>query len=51
MWLVSATHLLWAQESTITGKVVVAEDGSALPGVNVIIKGTRSGATTDADGR
>ncbi len=50
-WLLGITHLLWAQENTITGKVVGTEDGSALPGVNVIIKGTRSGATTDADGK
>ncbi|MCP1381467.1 SusC/RagA family TonB-linked outer membrane protein [Runella salmonicolor] len=38
-----------AQEKSITGKVI-ADDGSALPGVNVIIKGTTRGTNTDAEG-
>src|SRR5438045_3555170 len=41
---------LWAQERTVSGKVSSAEDGSALPGVNVIVKGTTNGTVTDADG-
>ena len=41
---------LWAQERTITGKVTAVEDGSALPGVNVVIKGTTNGTVTDSDG-
>jgi TonB-dependent starch-binding outer membrane protein SusC len=41
----------WAQERVITGKVSAAEDGSALPGVNVIVKGTTNGSVTDADGK
>jgi TonB-linked SusC/RagA family outer membrane protein len=40
----------WAQERIITGKVTSAEDGSPLPGVNIVLKGTTTGATTDADG-
>lgn len=43
-------HLL-AQGRTVTGKVTSAEDGSSLPGVNVILKGTTVGVATDADGR
>lgn len=43
--------MAWAQERTITGKVTSADDGSALPGVNVILKGTTTGTVTDADGR
>lgn len=39
-----------AQERTITGKVTSADDGSALPGVNVLLQGTRSGTITDASG-
>lgn len=39
-----------AQERTVSGKVTSSEDGSGLPGVNVIIKGTASGSTTDIDG-
>jgi TonB-linked SusC/RagA family outer membrane protein len=41
----------WAQERLITGKVTSSEDGSGLPGVNVLIKGTTSGTVTDADGK
>jgi Ca-activated chloride channel family protein len=36
---------------TITGTVTSAEDGSALPGVNVILKGTKTGVATDAKGK
>ncbi|MBT1700855.1 SusC/RagA family TonB-linked outer membrane protein [Fulvivirgaceae bacterium PWU4] len=43
--------MAWAQERTITGKVTSTDDGSALPGVNVILKGTTTGTVTDADGR
>jgi TonB-linked SusC/RagA family outer membrane protein len=42
---------VWAQERTISGRVTSAEDGSALPGVNVMLKGTSTGTATDADGR
>jgi len=38
------------QELTITGTVTSAEDGTSLPGVNIIIKGTVIGAITDMDG-
>jgi TonB family protein len=34
----------------VRGKVISGEDGSALPGVNVIIKGTSTGTVTDANG-
>jgi TonB-linked SusC/RagA family outer membrane protein len=40
----------WAQERAISGKVTSAEDGSSLPGVNVLVKGTSIGAVTDAEG-
>ncbi|MCE2894057.1 MAG: TonB-dependent receptor [Flammeovirgaceae bacterium] len=41
----------WAQERVITGRVSSSEDGSALPGVNVVVKGTTTGSVTDADGK
>ncbi len=41
---------VWAQERTVSGKVTSLEDGSALPGVNVIVKGTSTGTVTDIDG-
>lgn len=37
-------------EVTITG-TVTEEDGAALPGVNVLLKGTTKGTVTDADGK
>ena len=39
-----------AQERTVSGKVTSADDGSAVPGVNVLEKGTSNGTTTDMDG-
>ncbi len=39
-----------AQEKIITGTVTAASDGLALPGVNVIIKGTNNGTQTDFNG-
>ncbi|MFO7670573.1 MAG: TonB-dependent receptor [Bacteroidales bacterium] len=42
---------LQAQGTEITGSVVSAADGSALPGVTVIVKGTTVGAVTDFEGK
>lgn len=36
---------------TITGKVSSSSDGATLPGVSVLVKGTTTGTTTDADGK
>ena len=41
---------LRAQQRTISGRVTSAEDGTSLPGVNVIVKGTTTGTATDANG-
>ncbi|MFN8347513.1 MAG: TonB-dependent receptor [Spirosomataceae bacterium] len=38
-----------AQDKSITGKVT-ADDGSALPGVSVVVKGTNRGTNTDGEG-
>jgi TonB-linked SusC/RagA family outer membrane protein len=43
------TAQLYAQDRAVTGKVT-AEDGSVLPGVNISLKGTTRGTTTDAQG-
>ncbi|WP_345163615.1 TonB-dependent receptor [Algibacter aquimarinus] len=40
----------YAQERTIKGTVTSAEDGITLPGVNVVVKGTNNGTSTDFDG-
>jgi TonB-linked SusC/RagA family outer membrane protein len=41
----------WAQEVQVRGTVIAAEDNTGLPGVNVLVKGTTVGTTTDAEGR
>jgi iron complex outermembrane receptor protein len=38
-------------QSTLTGMVTDQASGQPMPGVNVIIKGTTKGATTDFDGK
>jgi TonB-linked SusC/RagA family outer membrane protein len=39
----------YAQNVNVTGKVT-ADDGSVLPGVSVVVKGTNQGVQTDANG-
>ncbi|NOY36590.1 MAG: TonB-dependent receptor [Chlorobi bacterium] len=39
-----------AQERTVTGTVTAADDGSPLPGVTVLLKGTTTGTITGNDG-
>ena len=41
---------LLAQDVTVTGKVTSSEDGSVLPGVNIAVKGTTRGTSTDGTG-
>lgn len=41
----------YAQDRIVTGIVTTSDDGSAIPGVNVSIKGTSKGVTTDASGK
>lgn len=36
---------------TVTGKVTSSDDGTALPGVNVYVKGTQNGTITDGEGK
>lgn len=38
------------QNVTVSGKVTSAADGSPIPGVNVLVKGTSTGTTTDSEG-
>ena len=45
------TVLVHGQDRTITGVVTDGYDGSTLPGVTVVVKGTLQGTVTDAEGR
>ncbi|MFD1601550.1 SusC/RagA family TonB-linked outer membrane protein [Flavobacterium artemisiae] len=48
--LVLAAHLSFAQERAVSG--TVSDDaGMPLPGVSVLVKGTKSGTQTDFDGK
>ena len=38
------------QGRTITGQVTSSSDGNGIPGVNVLLKGTKNGAITDGSG-
>jgi hypothetical protein len=49
-FLLAVTVAAVAQNRVITGKVTSADDGSNVPGVNVILKGTTTGTITDANG-
>ncbi|QHT72065.1 TonB-dependent receptor [Rhodocytophaga rosea] len=40
----------FAQGRTVKGTVTAADDNSALPGVNVVVKGTSTGTITDPNG-
>ncbi|WP_229253729.1 SusC/RagA family TonB-linked outer membrane protein [Dyadobacter sp. NIV53] len=41
---------VYAQDGEVSG-TVTADDGAALPGVNISVKGTTRGVTTDVDGK
>lgn len=47
--LLTAVQVL--AQRTITGKVTAAEDGSSIPGVTVMVKGTQAGTITDLNGQ
>lgn len=43
-------EVLSQQSIEVKGRVISKEDNEGLPGINVIIKGTRTGTVTDIDG-
>ncbi len=40
----------FAQQKTVSGKVTSSDDGLAMPGVNILEKGTTNGTVTDSNG-
>ncbi len=48
--LLLAANIGWAQGKNVTGKVTSSDDGTGIPGVNVLEKGTTNGTVTDSDG-
>ncbi|HYF70735.1 MAG TPA: TonB-dependent receptor [Ohtaekwangia sp.] len=47
--LVMQTHTVYAQNRTVTGNVK-GDDGSTLPGVSIVEKGSTNGTVSDAEG-
>lgn len=47
--LVLISSMTWAQTRTVSGRVT-SPDGKAIPGVNVVLKGTTNGTSCDANG-
>lgn len=41
---------MMAQDRSVSGRVMGANDNSPLPGVSILVKGTNAGTTTDGDG-
>ncbi|WP_298362527.1 SusC/RagA family TonB-linked outer membrane protein [Runella sp.] len=40
----------WAQVRTVTGKITSKEGGNGMPGVNIVLKGTQKGSSSNASG-
>jgi hypothetical protein len=50
IFIVGLTTNLYAQNKTVSGKVTDAQTGEPLPGVNILVVGTSTGAATDGKG-
>ena len=48
--LMCSTLVGFAQQRSVSGKVKSSDDGSVIPGVNILEKGTTNGTVSDADG-
>lgn len=48
-WLLATAA--WSQNVTITGTITSSDDGTAMPGVNILEKGTSNGSVSDANGQ
>ena len=48
--MIAVCSFAWAQKE-VTGRVTDARDNTPLSGVSVVVKGSRTGTTTDQDGR
>jgi hypothetical protein len=50
LWLLLALPILAFSQGNVSGNITEASNGAPLPGVNVVIKGTTTGTTSDFDG-
>ncbi len=51
LFLCLAISQVYAQDRTVTGTVTDKGDGSQLPGVSVVVRGTNTGTQTNSNGR
>lgn len=49
--ILTSVHGLHAQSVAVSGRVTSSEEGTAVPGVNIVVKGTALGTVTDVDGK
>jgi TonB-linked SusC/RagA family outer membrane protein len=49
-FLIITTQITFGQEKEVKGTVTSQTDGTPIPGVNVLVQGTSTGALTDFDG-
>jgi TonB-dependent starch-binding outer membrane protein SusC len=50
LFLMMLSTMAFSQGRTVSGKITSSDDGSALPGVNIVEKGTSKGTISSADG-
>ncbi|MXV13986.1 SusC/RagA family TonB-linked outer membrane protein [Hufsiella ginkgonis] len=51
LWMCATCAQLMAQSQTVTGTVTDKADGSTLPGVSVLVKGSKTGTQTGVNGQ
>jgi TonB-dependent starch-binding outer membrane protein SusC len=49
--LILLLSFFWAQSQSVVSGTVTEESGAGIPGVNILVKGTNSGTTTDINGK
>ncbi len=50
LFLMASCYNLYAQGRVLKGKITLTKDGSTLPGVSVVVKGTTKGVVSGPDG-
>jgi TonB-dependent starch-binding outer membrane protein SusC len=49
--LILLLGFFWAQSQSVVNGTVTEESGTGIPGVNILVKGTTNGTTTDINGK
>ncbi len=50
LFLLLGSLTAFAQDAVVSGRVTSSDDGSGLPGVSIVVKGTSRGTTSDVNG-